>query len=144
MRKRRVLTCLILLNIAFIWGNSAMNGVESEQVSGGLLEWLSGVLPFLATETGHHILRKIAHFSEFACLGLLCAGRMRLSGAVKPWLAGFGLAVACIDETIQIYVPGRASSLIDVWIDTSGFVTGLILLTVGYHVWKHHFWRKQQ
>jgi VanZ family protein len=41
---------------------------------------------------------------------------------------GFGLAVACIDETIQIFTPGRASSLIDVWIDASGFALGLAVI----------------
>ena len=43
---------------------------------------------------------------------------------------GFGLAVACIDETIQIFTPGRASSLIDVWIDASGFALGLLLIVI--------------
>ena len=41
---------------------------------------------------------------------------------------GFGLAVACIDETIQIFTPGRASSLIDVWIDTAGFALGFVVI----------------
>ena len=136
MKKRRILTALIVLNLAYIWGNSAMDGTNSSNVSGGVMAFLARFLPFLAGEAGHHFVRKAAHFSEFACLGLLSGWRMNLSGGMKPWLLGFGLAVACIDETIQIYVPGRASSLLDVWIDTSGFAVGMILLLIGYTIYK--------
>jgi VanZ family protein len=62
-------------------------------------------------------------------LGLLYCGRHRLVRRETPLhLMGFGLAVACIDETIQIFTPGRASSLIDVWIDASGFALGLAVI----------------
>jgi VanZ family protein len=48
---------------------------------------------------------------------------------------GFGMAVACIDETIQIFTPERASSLIDVWIDTSGFALGLVVIFLAYTIY---------
>ena len=127
--KKRVLTILICLNLALIWGNSLMTGVDSEAVSGGVLAFIGRFLPVLLTEAGHAFLRKAAHFSEFALLGLLYGGRHRLVRREVPaHLMGFGLAVACIDETLQIYTPGRASSLIDVWIDTSGFALGLAVV----------------
>ena len=47
----------------------------------------------------------------------------------------FGMIVACIDETIQIFTPERASSLIDVWIDTSGFALGLAAILIGYTIY---------
>ena len=50
-------------------------------------------------------------------------------------LMGFGMAVACIDETIQIFTPERASSLIDVWIDTSGFALGLVVIFSAYTIY---------
>lgn len=133
--KKHILTILIGLNLALIWGNSMMTGLDSEAVSGGLLAFLGRFLPVLLTETGHAFLRKAAHFSEFALLGLLFCGRHALvRKAVPLHLMGFGLAVACIDETIQIFTPGRASSLIDVWIDTSGFALGLILIFLAYTI----------
>ena len=135
--KKRVLTLLILLNLALIWGNSLLPGASSNAVSGGLLAFLGKFLPFLLTEAGHAFLRKAAHFCEFALLGLLYCGRHRLSkGETPPHLMGFGLAVACIDETIQIFTPGRASSLIDVWIDTSGFALGLFVIYCAYTISK--------
>ena len=129
--KKRILDILILLNLALIWGNSMLTGLSSEAVSGGILALLGRFLPVLLTEAGHTLLRKAAHFSEFALLGLLYCGRHRLAkGETPPHLMGFGLAVACIDETIQIFTPGRASSLIDVWIDASGFALGLLLIVI--------------
>ena len=127
--KKRILTALIILNLGLIWGNSLMNDTRSEAISGGVLAFLGQFLPVLLTEAGHTFLRKAAHFSEFALLGLLYCGRHRLVRRETPLhLMGFGLAVACIDETIQIFTPGRASSLIDVWIDTSGFALGLAVI----------------
>ena len=127
--KKHLLTILILLNLALIWGNSMMTGLSSEAVSGGILELLGRFIPALLTEAGHTFLRKAAHFSEFALLALLFCGRHRLVHRnMPPHLMGFGLAVACIDETIQIFTPGRASSLIDVWIDTAGFALGFVVI----------------
>ena len=126
--KKHLLTILICLNLALIWGNSMMTALDSKAVSGGILEFLGQFFPMLLTEAGHTFLRKAAHFSEFALLGLLFCGRHRLVRRnTPPHLIGFGLAVACIDETIQIFTPGRASSLIDVWIDTAGFALGFVV-----------------
>ena len=133
-----LLTGLVLCNLALIWGNSLMTGTDSGAMSSGVLQWLGQFLPWIATETGHHFLRKAAHFSEFCLLGLLTGGRRLASGkALAPSVAGFGLVSACIDETIQIFVPDRGSSLIDVWIDTAGFVTGLCLLALVHHLTQH-------
>ena len=135
--KKRTLTILILLNLALIWGNSLMDAENSSAVSGGVLAFIGQFFPALLTEAGHTFLRKAAHFSEFALLGLLFCGRYRLTRKEIPVsLMGFGLAVACIDETIQIFTPGRASSLIDVWIDTSGFALGLFVIYFAYTILK--------
>ena len=130
---KRLLTLLIVLKLGFIWGNSLMNAVESEDLSGGVLAWVGQFFPYLLTDAGHTFLRKAAHFSEFCLLGALVSARRITEGATaKLTLAGFGLTGACIDETIQLYVPGRAGSLIDVWIDTAGFVTGTLLVMLGH------------
>ncbi len=144
---RIVLMVLIVLNLAFIWGNSAMPGEESSAVSGGVIDALYRIFPFLPHEQWFHtLIRKLAHFSEFALLGLLCSGLAVVQWEKIPMgLLGAGLAAACIDETIQMYVPGRASSVLDVWIDASGFTTGFVLLLIGCHLAKNKYvWRKSQ
>lgn len=126
---------LLILNLIFIWGNSALPASQSGSMSG----WLSRLLPFLpAGEMGHTILRKAAHFAEFASLGLLSGWMcLLLRGRIPLSLMGAGLAAACVDETIQLFSPGRASALADVWLDSAGFGTGLLLLLLGYTYIKH-------
>ena len=46
------------------------------------------------------------------------------------WPLFCGLLVAVIDETIQLYVPGRTSSTLDVLLDFSGVVSGLFVALV--------------
>ena len=41
-----------------------------------------------------------------------------------------GVAVASIDEVIQIFVPGRGPHIRDVGIDTLGVVIGVLILSV--------------
>ena len=131
--KLRLTLCCILtaLVLAFIWGNSAMPGEASGDLSGWVGEIFSLFLPFLATETGLHLLRKAAHFSEFAALGMTLGWMFGMVARRKPWQLSlpllFGAAAACIDETIQIFSPGRCSSIIDVLIDCSGVLTGCLV-----------------
>ena len=40
--------------------------------------------------------------------------------------------MACIDECIQIFSPGRNPSLVDVGIDTAGAAVGVVLLLAVY------------
>lgn len=132
---KKLLTGLIVCNLALIWGNSLLPGSESGAVSGGVLAWIGEFFPFVLTEAGHHFLRKAAHFSEFCLLGILTGARRLASGkTILPENTGWGLAAACIDETIQLYVPDRSGMLTDVWIDTAGFAAGLALAAMGHTV----------
>ncbi len=134
----RLCQTLLVLNLALIWGNSLIPGEISGKISGFVTELLGKLLGLTPGESqgGHGLLRKIAHFSEFACLGGLLGWRFALGGKrgqtlVCQTLLG-GLITACVDETIQIFVDGRGSSLIDVWIDFSGAAAGMLILLFGY------------
>ena len=142
--KPRLVTCAILtaLLLAFIWGNSLLTGETSGQVSGWVGQVIGTIFPFLSPDTqlGHLVLRKLGHFSEFAALGLCLAwlfGMLmeRRVLAVSLPLAG-GILAAGIDETIQIFTPGRYSSIVDVTIDTCGALTGIGIMYLLYLVGK--------
>ena len=140
--KKRLILCgaLLAMILAFIWGNSAMTGETSGALSGWVGALLSKLLPFLATENGLHILRKIAHFSEFAALGMCLSWLFGMTVERKalqyilPLVCG--VAAAAIDETIQIFSPGRYCSIVDVGIDSAGVLTGMIILTLGCALWQ--------
>ncbi len=127
MKKKHLIAILIALNLAFIWGNSALSGETSGQISGGLMQFLRDL--FGTFVWGEYVLRKLGHFSEFACLGALLFLYWRYSGETKlhafamPLLCG--LLAACCDETIQVFTPDRGPSVIDVWIDTAGVCVGI-------------------
>ena len=145
MKKRKALCCvLIALNLALIWGNSTLPGGVSMELSDGFLALLSQGLPALAV-IGSILIRKLAQFSEFACLGLLLGWLLSPEGGFRGFAAPalLGTLAACVDETIQRFVPGRESSLIDVWIDIFGFCAGILLLRLGYRCIRRRKERKQ-
>ena len=145
MKKRNALCCvLIALNLALIWGNSTLPGGVSMELSDGFLALLSQGLPALAV-IGSILIRKLAHFSEFACLGLLLGWLISPEGGFRGFAAPalLGTLAACVDETIQRFVPGRESSLIDVWIDIGGVCAGILLLRLGYCCIRRRKERKQ-
>ena len=126
---------LVVALLVFIWGNSAMPGQTSSQMSGWVGQLIRTLLPFLPLDTpeGMHVLRKLAHFSEFAALGFSLGWLFGMLRGGRAWFllpVGCGVAAACIDETIQIFSPGRHCSIVDVGIDASGVVTGLLVLVL--------------
>lgn len=124
------LALLIVLTLLFIWGNSMQSGDVSGSMSGGVKAWLESALGFPVNE---FLLRKAAHFSEYALLGAECAFLLRAlcaaHGSRLLLLPCAGFFAAAIDETIQIF-SGRGSSLLDVWLDFSGFLTGFFAIYI--------------
>lgn len=133
-RKIRLWAVLVILNVLFIWGNSLLPGSVSGAISGfvkyvifDLILGHSG-----GNEGGHGLLRKLAHFTEFACLGIFMSRLLYWLKKPRVLALAGAFLVACCDETIQRFVPDRGPSFKDVMIDTSGALTGMILLLVGY------------
>lgn len=132
-KRLRICTALLICNLAFIWGNSLLPG----EISGALSNWLKGVLSALMGSSGGGggggLLRKIAHFTEFACLGMCLTWRMGMLGKTPFRAVLLGVSAACVDETIQRFVPDRGPSIFDVGIDSCGVLTGMTLLLIGHY-----------
>lgn len=130
----------LLLWICFIWGHSLIQGPQSSAESGlvySLLEPLFRCLGVVDTDLCTFIIRKCAHFSEYAVLGVISVGLAfslvregRLARA-RRWAPTLACAlVPVLDETIQLFVPGRSGSPRDVAIDLAGMLTGACLATL--------------
>ena len=80
------------------------------------------------------IVRKCAHFSEFALLGLwlrwLFAAYTDQHRSLAAWGIGTGYAVT--DEVHQLFVSQRAAMPVDVLIDSLGVMAGVL---VAWAVW---------
>jgi len=133
-KKIRFWAIMIICNILFIWGNSLLPG----SVSGAISKFVSYVIYDVilgysgSSGGGHGLLRKVAHFTEFACLGACLTHFLFLLKKPRLLALAGAFLVACCDETIQRFVPDRGPSFKDVLIDTSGAALGMIVLLVGY------------
>lgn len=138
--KARMAVCLVLtaLVLVFIWGNSCLPAEQSAAFS----RWLRnriGPLLGLSADTdpgsaGPSVLRKLAHFTEFCWLGLCLSWLMHMLRTRKSEIFLFavsaGVTAACIDECIQLFVPGRGPGWLDVGIDTAGLLLGIGVITL--------------
>ena len=129
-----------LLCACLIFFFSSQTGAESGQLSGRitrlLLSFLYPAFSDLPLETQEGwlqtiglIIRKGAHFTEFALLGFFIR-RLLLRYSLKKafflsWL--FGTMYACTDEIHQLSVGGRSGMWQDVLIDSAGVLFGVFL-----------------
>ena len=136
--------------LSFIYGNSLKTGVESSEAS-GLVHRLVNTIPELlglGSPISEHFVRKAAHFTEFAILGILVCSDLWCFSAVsltRPfYLNAPILAIsvpicaffASLDEYLQGFVDGRGPSVTDVLIDTSGaFVSTIFFILIFGIIW---------
>lgn len=129
---RIAFTIGLVWTTVFIFKNSLQIAEVSSARSRQIMEMVNKLLGVVGIgPLSEYIVRKLAHFSEFALLGfwfMLCL-RVYTRRFVRhiSWPLFFGLLVANIDETIQLYVPGRSGSVRDVIIDFVGVLAGLFL-----------------
>lgn len=134
MKNKKYVWIIVFLYILFIFSNSLQIGETSSAISGGLTQFLLSILhsfgwniPF---DTFHHFIRKLAHFSEYAGLGILVVYALRtapLLTNLKLNYALFWILLPSMDETIQHFVPNRYGCIKDVLIDMSGFLCATLI-----------------
>lgn len=127
---------LVAAYIAFIFSNSLADGTTSGALSGSISAavygWLQKIGVKLDPDNFHFLIRKVAHFTEYAGLGILIrlvTGKINGTGG---WLLRlvFMVSVPLVDETIQLFVPGRGGSLRDCVIDMAGYLTGFLIASL--------------
>ena len=145
-----------------IFGFSAQDGEHSGNLSLRISQGVVEALDFLSARRisrqsqgrylleelalfFEHPIRKLAHFSEYACMGIL------LYWLLRPWMERgkkmYLLIVlwvflsGALDEFHQIFVPDRWGSPADVLLDTLGGMFGLFLCTAASRLWRR-FGRK--
>lgn len=122
-----VISWILVAVVAYIiFQFSCDTAEESAEVSGSLLDV---IIEFIGRYISHNMLRKIAHFCEFAALGFFTASAFRFSFCKVKF---FFPLIPCVlyaasDEIHQIFVPGRAFGVFDIFIDSCGSLTGILV-----------------
>ena len=144
--RRKILIIFIMATIAFIWIHSMMQTDVSAKESG----WVMAIIrPFLELFVGkgnvtQHLVRKLAHFTEFFILGCLACVFFRRAfiRRKRPLVFAaaasscYGLAAAVTDELLQLTSPGRSCQISDMLLDLSGVLAGTVLLAVLFYFFK--------
>ena len=116
---------------AFIWSRSLQSAADSSADSSRIARLIMGLLGWdTQPDWLTYVIRKTAHFAEFGALGLLWGGCSRMYGR-RLWL--WGLPTGAIDECLQFFAPGRAPMVLDVVIDTAGYLCGVAFVWL---VWR--------
>lgn len=135
--RQKTIWLLALLWTAVIFSASLQNGNDSGQLSGNItkavLEFLQSIGIRLSFDDAHFLIRKAAHFSEYAVLGLLVSHAQKKAPLFQSDALSIGLwmfAVPLADEWIQHFVSGRYGALSDSLLDMCGFLTAWLLYSL--------------
>ncbi len=140
--QRRWLPVLLLLftigTQCWIFSNSLKDSTQSSAQSNKVVEAVrptaEKLLPAFdippTESTISHLVRKTAHFSEYALLGVFTFCTMRsVCGQKKRLLLlplPYCILTACADEWIQLSSPGRSGQWTDVLLDSCGAGFGIL------------------
>ncbi|MCQ2513497.1 MAG: VanZ family protein [Ruminococcus sp.] len=121
--------------ILFAFIHSSMPSDMSDEESISFMFSLQDILNALGinAELSNHIVRKVAHFTEYTAIGIMLMADAYSFNRLKPYkyylqILFFGLLVPVLDETIQLNVEGRSGQITDVLLDFSGVITGTLLM----------------
>ena len=143
MKRKRILSMLIVLALVFIWGNSLVSRELSGAISDTIMEKMNAAAEKLglgadaftyrsdedgdgvAEQPTSHLIRKAAHVTEYAVFAALVFLRLESTGKKRFFTAwGLGALTGAIDETLQIF-SHRGSQVQDVAIDAAGALLGI-------------------
>lgn len=126
---RLLLVILIIIWAIVVFKLSDQNGEES----GGLSQKIAYFI-FRTEEivkVMEPIIRKLAHFSEYAVGGILFYSLFSTYNykKISKIAISFSLGVwySALDEIHQLFIPGRSGNIIDVGIDSLGVCFGIII-----------------
>jgi VanZ family protein len=135
MKKKIIWWVLITFWCGFIFFQSHQPDYISSMESNIIVDILNKLLAPLGgvkdVSFTSFVVRKCAHFIEYFILGILLfmgfkdINRLKQTFSISLLL---GVIYAATDEIHQYFIPGRAMSIKDVFIDSLGVLTGLCLL----------------
>jgi len=124
------LPLLLWIGVIFFLSSGQGASTQTSRIIRPLLEFFFPDASFETIAFYHGIIRKLAHFAEYAVLGFLACrafGQAELRKHRLIFSALLVVAVAVIDETNQSFNPQRTGSPIDVLIDFGGGLSAIVI-----------------
>lgn len=144
--KKKISWIAVFIWMSIIFYLSAQPANESSNLSSGVTELafniINNILPNVEfnIDEFHYIIRKLAHFTAYFILAILTINALRTSKVYGYKSIIIALIISIIyaasDEFHQSFVPGRGPAIKDVFIDSSGAVTGLFVYLLVFKVKK--------
>ena len=146
---------MMVLIFNFSADNAEESGKKSEEVTVIIVQTVEPEIVEKPIEEQQRVyesvgtyVRKAAHFIEFSALGFFMSIMVNTIylGLPRRILTplGCGALYALTDELHQIFVPGRACSVIDILIDTGGVSIGILLSIAIFAIFKRISLKKAQ
>ena len=139
---RIILILLILINCYIIFGFSSQNSDKSTSISLKVSRFIIDIvykkesqnIKEYKAKSIEHVIRKLAHFSIYTCLGILVILLLNTYNISKTKKIVssiiFGILYATSDEIHQSFIPGRSAEFTDVLIDTTGIIFGICIIFI--------------
>ena len=133
-----VFLVLSILTTAFVFSNSLRNREQSANQSDKITNGIVDIVEEITDKPQNHnrwsyYVRKIAYFGEYAVLGtlwLLCLYSFFRKKVYSFLAFAICVLISIIDESIQLFVPGRVGSISDVLLDSSGALFAILIVTL--------------
>ena len=135
---------VLVMTIIFVFSHQTadVSALLSDGLSDAILDNIESddsstkALHFVILRT---IIRKFAHLFLFTSLGVFLTGAAINFKAQKPFVKYLfvlltGLVYGAIDEIHQIFIDGRSSEFIDVILDFSGVLLGVVFAIIFYKI----------
>ena len=143
---RAVLLILVIVISSIIFGFSAQDGETSGGISKGVITIIADVFNLngdtrnIFIEKGEGVIRKLAHFGIYTLLGLASMGfiatfNLKRKNQILITII-WGFLYASTDELHQMFINGRNASFLDVLLDTSGVIFGILLIIIYFKIHK--------
>jgi VanZ family protein len=134
----RYVPLVLWMAVIFAASTSALSGANTSRLIGPILHWLFPNISEANIEIAHFVVRKAAHFAEYAVLAVFAA-RAFTTSSRATLRRGFFFATLFLvvvyslsDELHQNFVASRTGSIYDSFIDITGGLTALIV----YALWR--------
>jgi len=137
---RIILSILLLCTFVLIFGFSSQDGEKSGGISQKITQVITSNINSIqelekiekeeVLNKIEYVVRKLAHFSIYAVVGILLMGLLctyEIENNKRILITVIvGMLYAVSDEIHQGFIPGRSPQFTDVLIDTFGVITGAL------------------